>query len=306
MTLRQFLSVVEIRTKIVSISTYVLGSLYVVLRTGGIEPVRAALLLIAALLVDMGTTAFNTYFDFRRGVDDPAYNREASKVVVHEGVPWGWALLVSIGLFAMAVPLGLALAFLSGWPVAAAGAGCMAVGYFYNGGRHPLSGTPLGEFFAGGTLGSAFFLIIWYVQAGRPDSAVFMASLPSSFAIASVLTVNNTCDIVGDRAAGRKTLSVMVGRRIGEAIAASEAAVAFLFPLIPGLFGPVPIWSPAVIIPFFGFAVREFSVMHRNGFSHETKGISMQGISRIFLAFTLALASMLLIGIVYTRQLFAD
>jgi 1,4-dihydroxy-2-naphthoate polyprenyltransferase len=300
MTLRQFLAVVEIRTKIVSVSTYLLAGLYVVFRTGRLEPVRAVLMFLATLLVDMGTTAFNTYFDFRKGVDDPAFNREEGKVVVHEGVPWGQALLVSVGLFALAVPFGLALAFLSGWPVAAAGAGCMAIGYFYNGGRRPLSGTPFGELFAGGALGSALFLIVWYVQAGSLDVAVFVASLPSLFAVASILTVNNTCDIVGDRAAGRRTLSVVLGRRAGETIAASEAAVGFLLLAVPGVVGPVPAWSPLVIVPFFVFAIREFLVMHRRGFSHETKERSMGGISRIFLAFTAAMAAMLVVGIAFS------
>ena len=297
MTLRQFLFVVEIQTKIVSVSTYVLASLYVVLRTGRLEPVRAALMFVATLLVDMGTTAFNTYFDFRRGVDDPLYNREEAKVVVHEGVPWGWALLVSVGLFALAVPFGAVLAFLSGWPVAAAGAGCMAVGYFYNGGRRPLSGTPFGEIFAGGTLGSALFLLVWYVQAGRPDAAVLVASLPSFFVIASILTVNNTCDIVGDAAAGRRTFSVIAGRRAGETLIAAEASAGFLLLAVPGVVGPVPAWAPVVIVPFFGLAAREFFIMHRRGFAHETKRLSMEGISRIFLAFTAAMAVMLLIGI---------
>ena len=123
MTLRQFFAIVEIRTKIVSISTYVLASLYVLAETGRLDPVKAVLMFIAMLLVDMGTTGFNTFFDYQRGVDTAEYNREESKVVVHEGVPWGWALVTSLILFALAVPFGIVLAILAGWPVVLVAAG---------------------------------------------------------------------------------------------------------------------------------------------------------------------------------------
>ncbi len=62
MTLGQFLSIVEIKTKIVSIGTYTAATAF--MYSQGISfNIGAALLMLAAVLcVDMGTTAFNTYF----------------------------------------------------------------------------------------------------------------------------------------------------------------------------------------------------------------------------------------------------
>lgn len=299
MTFRQFLAIVEIRTKIVSLSTYILASLYVFARTGELNLLAALLMLVAMLLVDMGTTGFNTYFDFRRGVDNAEYNREESKVVVHEGVPWGWALLTSITLFALALPLGIALAVISGWPVILVGAGCMAIGFFYTGGPYPISRTPFGELFAGGAMGSVLFLLIWFIHAGMPDWNVLLASLPSTVMIAAILTVNNTCDIEGDYAAGRKTLSIFLGKKGGETVIVFEVAIGFGMLIAAGMTGYAPSWGLLAVLPFAGLAARELALMHRRDYNHHTKGASMGGISKIFMLFTLA-AIVLLAGSIFT------
>ena len=297
MTFRQFLAVVEIRTKVVSVSTTLLASLYVVHRTGRLDPLRAALMFAATLLIDMGTTGFNTVFDFSHGVDSARFNREESKVLVHEGVPWGRALLVSVSLFVLALPLGLVLAWLSGWPLLAAGAACMAIGYFYAGGPLPISRTPLGELFAGGTLGTVLFLIVWYVQAGWPDVRALVAALPSGFCIAAILTVNNTCDIDGDRAAGRRTISVVAGRKAGESLAVLEVVLAFgLLAVVARLESMNP-WTLLVLPPALVLVAAILTGLHRRGFRHATKGAAMGDISRILGVFTMTMTLMLVLDL---------
>ena len=297
MTFRQFLSIVEIRTKIISVSTYILASLYVILRRGTIDPLRALLMFIGMLLVDMGTTGFNSYYDFRGGVDDSRYNRERAKVIVHEYVPWGWALLVSLSLFALAIPFGIALAFLSGWPVIPIGILCMAIGFFYTGGPYPISRTAFGEVFAGGALGSVLFLLIWYVHAGLPDWEVFYISLPSSFVIAAILSVNNSCDIVGDKAAGRRTLSILLGARRGGILALMEVVTAFILLVLAGFLGILWRWGVLIIAPFGILSFLEMKAMMKRGFRHETKELSMGAVSKVFVFFTAAGISVICMGI---------
>jgi 1,4-dihydroxy-2-naphthoate octaprenyltransferase len=96
MTIREFFGVVELPTKIVSLSSFTLGTLFAAASVGRISPVRVVLMLLATLAVDMGTTAWNTYFDFLRRVDDSRFNRERNKVLVHGGVPPAAALVVSL------------------------------------------------------------------------------------------------------------------------------------------------------------------------------------------------------------------
>ena len=248
MNFRQFLAIVEIRTKIVSLSTYVLATAYLVYRGKALDGINALLMFFAMLFVDMGTTGFNTYFDHRSGVDSASHNREVSKVVVHEGVSASAAFGVSIALFLVALPLGALLAWRAGWLVLVAGVIGMGIGYFYTGGPWPISSTALGEFFAGGALGPLLFWTVWYVHAGFPDWPAFFAALPSTFAIAAILTVNNTCDIVGDSEAGRRTLSIRFGSKMGRRLAEAEALGAFFFASFLGLFRVFPNWTFALMV----------------------------------------------------------
>jgi hypothetical protein len=48
------------------------------------------------------------------------------------------------------------------------------------------------------------------------------------------------------------------------------------------------------LAPFALLAVVEFLRMHKRGYGHHTKGLSMESISRIFLLFTLATTVVLL------------
>lgn len=171
--LGNFLAIVEIRTKVVSVSSFLLGTLFSMrcLSTQGIGRVhwgRALGMFLATLCVDMGTTAWNTYFDYLRGTDDPRINREPDKVLIHGMLPPSYAFWTAFWLYIAAMVGGFILSLQVGLWILPVGAVCMVVGFFYNAGPLPISHTPLGELFAGGFLGSGLFLISWGVQmAGR-------------------------------------------------------------------------------------------------------------------------------------------
>jgi len=59
------LQIVDIRTKIVSVSSLAIGTAYAVYATHTFSPLLFVAMLLATLLVDMGTTGFNSYYDFR-------------------------------------------------------------------------------------------------------------------------------------------------------------------------------------------------------------------------------------------------
>lgn len=298
MTVRQFLNVVELKTKAVSVSSFLLGTLSALYAGSEFSPVRFIVLAIAVLAVDMGTTAFNTFFDYMRGTDSPDYTREADKVLVHEGVAPAAALVVSLSLYTIAAVTGIVLTIMTGPIVLAAGVVGMLVGFLYNAGPLPISRTPVGEVFAGGFLGPVLFLVSYYVQAGSIDRAAVFASIPSFLYIASILTVNNTCDIEGDRASGRKTLSILIGRRAGERLVYLQGAVAHLTVTVLAVAGILPLRSLFTIALSGAFAISEYLRMHHRGFSHDTKGLSMRSILRIFIVWSLLFALSLLGAVV--------
>jgi 1,4-dihydroxy-2-naphthoate octaprenyltransferase len=298
-----FLKIVDIRTKIVSASSLLIGSAWAL----ATAPERFswglfALMAAATLLVDMGTTGFNSHFDFVTGVDTRESDQERFKALVQADIDPRIALHLSFALFAVAVPLGLAIGTRAGWGVVAAGASCMVFAYFYSGGPHPISRTPVGEFFAGGLLGGALVVIAAYVHTRSLDAATLLLGLPSSLVIAAILSTNNACDRVGDARAGRRTLAIVLGPARAHVpvfllVAASYAAWALLVGL-----GVLP---PLALLPMGASAAHAWlalSAMKARGWSHATKGPNMGAISLVFLVFTACLlAGIALAGISAAR-----
>ena len=282
MSFRHFLAIVEIRTKVVSVSSFLLGTLYAATVVPP-DPFVTVVMLLAVLAVDMGTTAFNSFFDFQRQVDSLEFDREEEKVLLHEGVAPGAALIVAGGLFFLAVILGLVLTVVLGIEIAVIGAICMAVGFFYTGGPRPLSSTPFGELFAGGFLGSVLFILSAYVQTGQLTGDLILISVPSMFLVASILTVNNACDIEGDRAAGRRTLAILLGARQIPALVYLQGVVAYA---VAFLIYPTEALHRGILGLAFALSLAVYLRMHRRGFRHSAKPAAMADISRVFLTFT--------------------
>jgi 1,4-dihydroxy-2-naphthoate octaprenyltransferase len=256
-----------------------------------------AVYLAAVLAVDMATTGFNTFFDFYFGVDRRGTNREADKVLVHQGVAAGPALLVSLALYAIAAILGIILAIISTPWVIPIGAVSMLVGFLYNAGPLPISRTPAGDLFAGGFLG--WLLVTLSVVVLAPAHIAprdLLIGVPSLLMVASILTVNNTCDITGDAAAGRRTLSILVGRRWGERITYLLGAAAYSTVIVLAIVGVLPMMSILTTAIAAGLSVRIYVRMHRQGYSHETKGPSMGAISRVFIWYSVGYVLPLLLA----------
>jgi len=267
-----------------------LATLYVSWRKEPPQPYPLALMWMATLAVDMGTTAFNNYFDYWRGTDRFHKVDEPDKVVARAVVEPGFAFWVAFWCFAVAVIPGFLLALAGALWVIPAGAACMLVGFLYTGGPFPISRTPFGELVAGASLGLALFAIACGVWAVPLDSHVVVAALPSFFWIAAILAVNNTCDIEGDRLAGRKTWPVMTGPRGGELTIMLLGLGAQLAGILAGLHGYLPRLVSATMLAGSLPIALILASMHRDGFSHATKGLNMRRILLCLAFATMAMA----------------
>ena len=296
MTITQFNRIVEIRTKIISMGTFLCGSLYAVALTGIWSWDRFIVMAFAVLFVDMGTTGFNSYFDFISGTDTAELNFERDKVLVHEGVSPFFALGISLALFGAAGVLGLLLAWWTSFFLVVVGAICMGVGFLYTGGPYPISRTPFGELFAGGFLGTILFSISYYVQTEMVNLRTIVVSLPLLLLIGMILTVNNTCDREADTAAGRRTLSILVSERIILMIMRSTLIVAYTLPILYTIAGLLP-WTMIPCMMMTGLpAWKTYRAMEIRGFSLKTKGASMGSVSKLFLLYCVSFCVGLLLS----------
>jgi len=283
------LQIVDIRTKIVSVSSLAIGTAYAFLSTHTFSPGRFALMLLATLFVDMGTTGFNTYYDFRRGVDTLDTDVERWKVLVQRGIEPRVAVAIAWLMFGLAAACGLAIGALVDWRVVPVGAACMLIGFLYSAGPVPIARLPVGELFAGGLLGLVLIGVAAYVQGAALDARIVWLGLPSTVLIATILSVNNVCDIEGDSRAGRRTLAIVLGRARAVPVIAAQGllTMALAFALVPLDVLPASAILPLAVAAVFAW--RQFAAMRACGFSHATKPTAMASISAVFAVYTLAI-----------------
>jgi 1,4-dihydroxy-2-naphthoate octaprenyltransferase len=296
-TLADLARIAELRTKIVSLSSLAIGTLWAATR-GAFSWTTFALMLAATLCVDLATASFNSYYDYRAGVDTPASDVDGYKVLVQRGIDPKVALLLASALFGLAAVFGLALGTRVGWEVIAVGVVCMAIAWGYSGGPWPIARMPVGEVFAGGALGLVLITLSVYVQSRVIDARTLALGVPSTLIIASILAANNACDHVGDALAGRRTLAIVIGERGAVRVVEALVGAGFVFAVVLVAVGVLPLFASVPLIASAALAAKLLTSMRSRGYSHRTKGPTMGGISAIFVAYTASVAGSLALELV--------
>lgn len=294
LTRNDVLRIVEIRTKIVSAASLAIGAAWAAGHAPHFSLGVLLLMVVASLLVDLGTTAFNSYFDYTGGVDTRESDLAGDKVLLEGRVDPKAALWTGALCYLAAMPLGLLLGWLVHPAVIWIGAGCMLVGFGYSGGPLALSRTAWGELFAGGTLGFVLILLTAWVLGAPVGAPLVLLALAPSLLIAAILSTNNACDLEGDTRAGRRTLAIVLGpalaSRLVEVLVGAGLAIGLMLPLAAVL----PAGFLLAWLVVLALAVHTLRAMRARGYSAATKGPNMGGISLIFLAASLALVGALL------------
>jgi 1,4-dihydroxy-2-naphthoate octaprenyltransferase len=233
------------RTLFASASPVVVGTALAI-QAGGFRPLPALAALVVAVAIQIGTNFANDLGDYRRGADTTA--RVGPTPGTSAGLlsprPVALGMWASFGLAAVA---GLYLAAVGGWPVLLAGAASIAAGIAYTAGPLPLGYYGLGDvavfIFFGlvGTVGT------YYVQALDVTPLAFACAVPVGALITAILVVNNLRDADTDRAAGKRTLAVLLGRRGVRLEYLALLFVAYSVPVVLWLFCGQRAW---VLLPF--------------------------------------------------------
>jgi 1,4-dihydroxy-2-naphthoate octaprenyltransferase len=196
--------------------------------TGHLRILLLAAMLIASVLIQAATNMFNEYFDYVGGLDT-AQSVGIAGAITQDGLAPKTILRIAVAALGLATLLGVFICALSSWWLAPIGALCMAMGYLYAGGPHPISATPFGEIFAGGFMGSGIILLSCFIQQKFVNGAEVLASIPSAILIGAILTSNNIRDLVGDREHGRRTLVILLGHEKAVWLLAASLAAANLW-----------------------------------------------------------------------------
>ena len=188
----------------------VLAAIALTLREGAARPWAAAAAAVVAIAMQVGVNYANDYSDFARGADQRRVGplRAASSGVVSPDA----VKIAAFLSFGVAAAVGLALSLATDWRLIFAGIAAVLAGWLYTCGPKPYGYLGLGEVFTFtffGLLATAgtVFVVERAVPVEAWLLAVAMGCLPCA-----ILAVNNLRDVETDRAAGKMTLAVRLGR----------------------------------------------------------------------------------------------
>jgi 1,4-dihydroxy-2-naphthoate polyprenyltransferase len=182
-------------------------------RSHGWQAGRFVLVLAACFVVHFVTNIANDYFDYIQGTD----SGEAiggSRVIQQDKITptqLGWAiiLLYFMGfIISLYIVFGLRLYGLAPFILFSFFSSLFYVAppirYGYHG---------LGEFFVAINMGPIMVVGTYWVISGQPSLRVLLVSIPVGLMVASILYYQSLPDMKTDEAAGKRTLSVRLGKK---------------------------------------------------------------------------------------------
>ncbi|MFF2590551.1 1,4-dihydroxy-2-naphthoate polyprenyltransferase [Peribacillus butanolivorans] len=217
-----------------------LGTMIALLEDG-VNWLLFAAMMIASILIQAATNLFNEYYDFKRGLDTEESVGIGGGIVRHGMTP-KLIMTLALSMYGIALILGIYICAASSWWLAGVGLVCMLVGYLYTGGPLPISYTPFGELFSGLFMGFLIILIAFFIQTGFVSTTAILIAIPSGILVGLINLSNNLRDHDGDKAHGRKTMPVVMGRKNALTFMAIMFAFSYLWLVGLVLAGSVTAW----------------------------------------------------------------
>jgi 1,4-dihydroxy-2-naphthoate polyprenyltransferase len=210
---------VELRSTFLTVTfvSIILGVSIAWVRNGVFAVEFFVLTLVAGVFLHLGTNVANDYFDHKSGGDD--INKEfvrpfsGGSRMIQKGlltpreVFFEAAILLIIG-----TAIGFYLAFIRGLFVLVLGLFGLFSGIFYASPPLKLANRGVGEVFVGLNFGVLMTIGAYFVQTQTLNVEPLVASIPVFLLIFAVVYINEFLDYNADKAIGKRTLVVRLGR----------------------------------------------------------------------------------------------
>ena len=237
------------RTLTAAIVPVVVGTA-VAVRDGVFNPWVALAALFSAVMIQIGTNLANDLFDFKKGADThtrlgPTRVTSARLLTPREVEIGMWVV------FGLAAASGLYVIYVGGWPMLVIGVASILAGVAYTAGPFPLGYNGLGDLAVFIFFGLVAVLGTYYAQARAVTLGAVLAAVPVGALATAILVVNNVRDADTDRAAGKRTLAVLLGRGAARAEYAVLLTLAYAAPLALWLLRGASVWAllPLLTLP---------------------------------------------------------
>lgn len=179
---------------------------------------RFALALFGAIFIHAGTNLINDYFDHLAGCDEanptPTPFSGGSRVIQEGLIQSKKILYASLTFFALGCAIGLYLNYICGKNVILIlGVVGVFLGFFYSAKPLRIGYESFGELAVGLGFGPLMVMGAYYVGAEQLTFRIFLVSIPIGILIALVVFINEFPDYIGDKAVGKRTLVVILGKK---------------------------------------------------------------------------------------------
>jgi len=213
--------------------------------------------LVGALAIQVAANFANDASDAHRGADTK--DRVGPPRMVALGVIDARQMWLATWIaVAIAGVAGVFLTVIAGWIVLLIGVSSVVAMLGYVGGPAPYGYRGLGEVFVFVFFGLVATVGSRYVQDQSAPLSAWLLAIPIGMLVTAILVVNNYRDIDTDRAAGKRTLAVMIDRVRTRNLFAALVYGAFIAIAVFGTVGWTPLSTlfSCFLVPFAAIPVR--------------------------------------------------
>lgn len=231
-----------------SVVPVILGSVLGWYHTGVLYWGYFLLALLGGVCLHIGTNVCNDYFDHKNRSDEVnvEFVRPFSggSRMIQRGLMTPKAVLIEgLVFFGLGILIGLYLAWTRGAVVLVLGLIGVFSGYFYTAPPFDLARRGIGEVTVGSNFGTLMVVGAYYVQTRSLSWEAAVISVPIALLIALVLWINEFPDYAADKAVGKKTLVVRLGRRRAAQGYIVALMIVYLWIVGAVLLSIAPLWA---------------------------------------------------------------
>lgn len=247
-TLRDWVGAARLRTLPLAVTPVLIGTGAALIVDPRLHWVIALCCLVVAVALQIGVNYANDYSDGIRGTDD--HRVGPARLTASRKAKPRTVLIVALVFFALAAIAGLAIVIRTQhWWMLLIGVACIVAAWFYTGGTRPYGYAGLGELFVFVFFGLVATIGTTFVQVGVVPQEAWFGAVAAGMLACAVLLANNLRDIDQDRVAGKRTLTVRIGKRATQVLYTVLVLLPFALSSVLALVYPIAWLTLLALIP---------------------------------------------------------
>jgi len=230
--MRKWLLAARLQTLYAIISPVIIGSVLAHI-DGSSNLFLTLVILLAAILIQIGTNFVNDVYDYEKGSDNE--DRLGPIRVTQSGLISPKKMkIATILIFVLAILIGIYLVNIGGVPILLIGILSIISGVAYTAGPYPIGYVGLGDIFVFIFFGLIAVSGTYYLHTNEISGISLLLGVGMGMLSNALLVINNLRDIETDKKSGKKTLAVRFGYKFSR--------IQYIFLIVTPVLVPIYLW----------------------------------------------------------------